>query len=97
MASSASNFASSAAIAALESWSPSAAGETASRSFGMNLGIAFQLIDDVLDYGGKAAGKPIEVLSADHQNKTDVGVNIARRWYEAENVDALVRATDSFA
>ncbi|EFI50695.1 polyprenyl synthetase family protein [Afipia sp. 1NLS2] len=29
--------------------------QTASRSFGMNLGIAFQLIDDVLDYGGKAA------------------------------------------
>lgn len=43
----------------------------------------------VEDYGGKAAGKPIEVLSADHQNKTDVGVNIARRWYEAENVDAI--------
>ena len=29
--------------------------QTASRSFGMNLGIAFQLVDDVLDYGGKAA------------------------------------------
>ena len=28
--------------------------QTASRSFGMNLGIAFQLVDDVLDYGGKA-------------------------------------------
>ena len=29
--------------------------EAACRSFGMNLGIAFQLVDDVLDYGGKAA------------------------------------------
>src|SRR5207244_4780469 len=29
--------------------------QTACRSVGMNLGIAFQLVDDVLDYGGKAA------------------------------------------
>src|SRR5262249_40930204 len=29
--------------------------QSACRSFGMNLGVAFQLIDDVLDYGGKAA------------------------------------------
>jgi branched-chain amino acid transport system substrate-binding protein len=43
----------------------------------------------VEDYGGKAAGKTVEVISADHQNKTDTGVNIARRWYETENVDAI--------
>ena len=43
----------------------------------------------VEDYGGKAAGKKVEVISADHQNKTDIGVNIARRWYETENVDAI--------
>src|SRR5262249_59607826 len=29
--------------------------QSACRSFGMNLGIAFQLVDDALDYGGKAA------------------------------------------
>lgn len=29
--------------------------QTAAASFGMNLGIAFQLVDDVLDYGGKSA------------------------------------------
>ena len=29
--------------------------QTACRSVGMNLGIAFQLVDDALDYGGKAA------------------------------------------
>ena len=34
----------------------------------------------VEDYGGKAAGKPVDVITADHQNKTDVGVGIARRW-----------------
>jgi branched-chain amino acid transport system substrate-binding protein len=43
----------------------------------------------VEDYGGKAAGKPVEVVSADHQNKPDVGTAIARRWYENENVDAI--------
>ena len=32
----------------------------------------------VADYGGKVKGKPVEVISADHQNKPDVGVNIAR-------------------
>jgi branched-chain amino acid transport system substrate-binding protein len=43
----------------------------------------------VEDYGGKAAGKLVEVVSADHQNKTDVGVAIARRWYENEGIDAI--------
>jgi ABC-type branched-subunit amino acid transport system substrate-binding protein len=32
----------------------------------------------VAGYGGKVKGKPVEVISADHQNKPDVGVNIAR-------------------
>jgi len=43
----------------------------------------------VEDYGSKAAGKPVEVITADHQNKTDVGVGIARRWYDVESVDAI--------
>src|SRR6516162_5602410 len=34
----------------------------------------------VEDFGGKAAGKPIEIIHADHQNKTDIGAAIARRW-----------------
>jgi branched-chain amino acid transport system substrate-binding protein len=49
----------------------------------------------VEDYGGKAAGKKVEVISADHQNKTDVGVNIARRWYETENIDAIFDVPNS--
>jgi branched-chain amino acid transport system substrate-binding protein len=32
----------------------------------------------VADYGGKVKGKPVEVIVADHQNKPDVGLNIAR-------------------
>src|SRR5262245_45901647 len=43
----------------------------------------------VEDYGGKVKGKPVEVIYADHQNKPDVGVNIARNWYDNEKVDAI--------
>jgi len=43
----------------------------------------------VADYGGKVKGKPIEVIVADHQNKPDVGVNIARNWYDNDKVDAI--------
>jgi branched-chain amino acid transport system substrate-binding protein len=49
----------------------------------------------VEDYGGKVAGRPIEVVFADHQNKTDVGTNIARKWFEAENVDAIFDVPNS--
>ena len=44
----------------------------------------------VADYGGKVKGKTIEVVGADHQNKPDVGAAIARQWYDAEKVDAVV-------
>src|SRR5215468_4537585 len=43
----------------------------------------------VADYGGKVKGKPVEVISADHQNKPDVGVSIARNWYDNDKVDAI--------
>jgi branched-chain amino acid transport system substrate-binding protein len=43
----------------------------------------------VADYGGKVKGKPVVVISGDHQNKPDVGVNIARNWYDNEKVDAI--------
>jgi branched-chain amino acid transport system substrate-binding protein len=41
------------------------------------------------DFGGKVKGKPIEVVSGDHQNKPDVGVNIARNWFDNDKVDAV--------
>ena len=44
----------------------------------------------VADYGGKVKGKPIQVVVADHQNKPDVGVSIARNWYDNEKVDAIL-------
>ncbi|HKV13900.1 MAG TPA: ABC transporter substrate-binding protein [Reyranella sp.] len=36
----------------------------------------------VEDVGGKVLGRPIEIVSADHQNKPDVAAGIARRWYD---------------
>lgn len=42
------------------------------------------------DFGGKVLGRPIEVLSGDHQNKSDVGTSIARRWYDVDEVDAIM-------
>jgi branched-chain amino acid transport system substrate-binding protein len=42
------------------------------------------------DFGGKAKGKPIEVIGGDHQNKPDIGANIARQWYDTGQVDAIV-------
>lgn len=49
----------------------------------------------VEDAGGRAAGKPVVVIDADHQNKTDVGLEIARRWIDAEQVDAIVDVPNS--
>src|SRR5260370_33474898 len=40
--------------------------------------------------GLAAKGWKIEVLSADHQNKADVGVNTARQWIDVDKVDAIV-------
>jgi branched-chain amino acid transport system substrate-binding protein len=47
------------------------------------------------DFGGKVLGKPIEVIGADHQQKADIGLGIARRWIESEKVDAIVDVTNS--
>ena len=49
----------------------------------------------ISDFGGKVAGKPIEMVDADHQNKADIGAAIARRWYESENVDVIVDFANS--
>jgi branched-chain amino acid transport system substrate-binding protein len=47
------------------------------------------------DFGGKVLGKPIQILSADHQNKPDVGSNIARQWFDQDGVDAIADLTTS--
>src|SRR3954463_2426111 len=47
------------------------------------------------DFGGKVANAPIEVITADHQNKPDVASNLARQWYDVEHVDAIMELTTS--
>ena len=49
----------------------------------------------VEDYGGKVLGRPIEVIFADHQNKPDVGANIARQWIETEGVNVILDIPNS--
>ncbi|MGH1587070.1 ABC transporter substrate-binding protein [Methylobacterium phyllosphaerae] len=49
----------------------------------------------VEDMGGKIGSVPIEILSADHQNKPDIASAIARQWYDRDNVDAIMELTTS--
>jgi len=42
------------------------------------------------DFGGKVLGKPIEIISGDHQNKSDVGAAIAREWFDVGKVDMVI-------
>jgi len=49
----------------------------------------------VADFGGTIAGKKVEVVSADHQNKPDVGAAIARQWFDQDGVDMITDLTTS--
>jgi branched-chain amino acid transport system substrate-binding protein len=42
------------------------------------------------DFGGSVLGKPIVLISGDHQLKPDIGAGIARRWYDVEQVDLIL-------
>jgi branched-chain amino acid transport system substrate-binding protein len=44
----------------------------------------------VEDFGGKVLGKPIEVVSADHQNKPDIGASIVNEWIDVGKVDMVI-------
>jgi branched-chain amino acid transport system substrate-binding protein len=47
------------------------------------------------DFGSSVLGKKIELLVADHQNKVDVGLNIAREWYDTKGAEAIFDITNS--
>ena len=47
------------------------------------------------DFGGSVLGKPIELLIADHQNKVDVGLALARQWYDERGVRAIFDISNS--
>jgi len=49
----------------------------------------------VEDFGGKVLDRPIEIVTADHQNKPDVATTIARKWYDVDGVDAIMELTTS--
>jgi len=44
----------------------------------------------VEDFNPAAHGMKVEIVSADHQNKPDVGSNIARQWFDVDHVDVIV-------
>ncbi|MHB1249986.1 MAG: ABC transporter substrate-binding protein [Polaromonas sp.] len=47
------------------------------------------------DFGGKVLNRPIEVLTADHQNKADVASSKAREWIDQEGLSMLIGGTNS--
>ena len=49
----------------------------------------------VEDYGAAAKGLKVEIISADHQNKPDVGSAIARQWFDTDKVDMITGTTNS--
>ena len=44
----------------------------------------------IADFGGKVLGRPVELLVADHQTKADIAAAIATKWFDTENVVALM-------
>jgi len=44
----------------------------------------------VEDVGGAVLGKPVEIVFADHQNKSDIGVALARQWFDVGKVDMAI-------
>src|SRR6202034_2968546 len=44
----------------------------------------------VEDFGGTVLGKPVEVISGDHQKKSDIGAAIAREWFDVGKVDMAI-------
>lgn len=55
--------------------------------------VAAQLAID--DFGGAIDGAKIELISADHQNKPDVGSAILRKWFDTQGVDAIADISNS--
>src|ERR1700761_4659251 len=49
----------------------------------------------VQDFDPAAHGMAVEIINADHQNKPDIGANIARQWYDVDHVDMIVDVPNS--
>ncbi|MFZ3124857.1 MAG: ABC transporter substrate-binding protein [Acidovorax sp.] len=62
---------------------------------GKNGALAIQMAID--DFGGKVLGMPIELVSADHQNKADIAASKAREWIDTQGLTMLLSGTNSGA
>ncbi|GAA3980496.1 ABC transporter substrate-binding protein [Comamonas faecalis] len=60
---------------------------------GKNGALAIQMAID--DFGGKVLGKPIELLTADHQNKPDIAATKSREWIDTQGLTMLFGGTNS--
>jgi branched-chain amino acid transport system substrate-binding protein len=60
---------------------------------GKNGATAIQMAID--DFGGKALGQPIELLTADHQNKADIAASKAREWIDTQGATMIFGGTNS--
>ncbi len=60
---------------------------------GKNGALAMQMAID--DFGGKVLGQPIELVSADHQNKADIAASKAREWIDTQGVTLVFSGTNS--
>ena len=49
----------------------------------------------VADFGAAAKGMKVEIISADHQNKPDIGSSIANSWFDVDKVDVIVDVPNS--
>jgi branched-chain amino acid transport system substrate-binding protein len=49
----------------------------------------------IADFNPEAHGMKVDVVVADHQNKPDIGSNIARQWFDVDGVDAIVDVPNS--
>ena len=49
------------------------------------------------DFGGSVLGKPIELVSVDHQAKPDIALSLARKWFDIDNVSMIVDLPTSSA
>jgi branched-chain amino acid transport system substrate-binding protein len=43
----------------------------------------------VEDFGAAAKGMKVEIIGGDHQNKPDIGLSVARQWFDVDKVDAI--------
>jgi branched-chain amino acid transport system substrate-binding protein len=60
---------------------------------GKNGALAIQMAID--DFGGKVNGMPVELLTADHQNKADIAASKAREWIDTQGLTMLFGGTSS--